>query len=134
MLRNSIGAVVAGWSNWIFGSYCFRIAEAFCLKEVLNWLKSRQQLGLLVEMDSKAVLDALHNRHKDLSPFGCIITDCLAMLSHVSNVSIHFIPRQANEVANALAKASYLHASSFYWHKALAFVRVLVQTDVDLFG
>ena len=66
MLRDSTGVVVGCWSKWIYGSFCSRIVEALCLKKVLSWLYTRQQENVLIEMDSKGVVDALHGSHSDL--------------------------------------------------------------------
>lgn len=69
-----------------------------------------------IELDCKIVVDAISNSQIPLNKFGSIILNCIEELDDMSKFRISFIHRLANQVANCLARASRLYASSKDFH------------------
>ncbi|XVE55418.1 hypothetical protein DITRI_Ditri03aG0157000 [Diplodiscus trichospermus] len=70
---------------------------------------------VIIESDSKQAVDVVNAINIDLSAFGGVILACQKLLQPITGLVVKFIKRSANEVANALAKASRYHASSCIW-------------------
>ena len=68
-------------------------------------------------MDYKEVVDACHSIKANLE-FGCLIKECKTLISLGENLKLCFIRRQANGVANALARVARFYTSPSVWLEA----------------
>lgn len=59
----------------------------------------------------KNVVDAIKSSDDDATEFGSLVHQCKRLLSHGISFSVQFAYRQANVVADALAKAAHFYAS-----------------------
>ena len=53
----------------------------------------------------------------DRSEYGSLIRECSSILSKEDGFNVHFVRRQANEIAHVFAKLSYSLASPMVWHE-----------------
>ena len=83
-----------------------REAEAVGLREAITMCMNLQLQRVMFESDAKEIVDAFHSNAEDISDFGTIIMDCIHLCKQVTNYSVTFIKRQANECAHRLAKAA----------------------------
>ncbi|KAM7525060.1 hypothetical protein LguiA_014962 [Lonicera macranthoides] len=113
IIRDSSGNFVAAIQGSFAGRFSPLLAEAVGLREVLSWIKDRNEGPIVVESDSKFVVDALHHTKDDSSSLGIVLDDCKALLRDLDLCNVSFIYRSANSVAHSLAKA----ASSMPDHK-----------------
>jgi len=93
------------------------VGEALGLFLALQWLSDMQFDNVDFETDSKLTVDAFLSYRNDTSEFGCIITSCRSLFSHLfSNSRVEFVRRQANRVAHALARnTTFLTSSAVYY-------------------
>ncbi|XVE64092.1 hypothetical protein DITRI_Ditri07aG0073500 [Diplodiscus trichospermus] len=97
-------------------------AEAIGVKQVLSWIAEQDIQGVIVETDCKMVVDALNSDDCDLSEFGCIFRASKQLLLSGNRVSIRFMKRLVNEVANTIARAACCHTSPYVWWEAPDFI------------
>lgn len=65
-----------------------------------------------IQLDCRGVVDGLRGICNIVIEFDSIIHVCTSLLSHVRNLKVSFIWRQANLLAHTLARASRSYASS----------------------
>ena len=79
-LRNHEGCVLECRGH-VFHSRCSAlIAEALGLKEALSWIESMDHRDVIVELNSKTIVDSFYSYASDLSEFRVIIQDCQFVL------------------------------------------------------
>jgi ribonuclease HI len=89
------------------------VGEALGLCEALQWVMALGLHNMDFSLDSKLVVDPVNSSASNYSDFGYVISHCRQLLNnYLHNSKIEFSRRQANGVANALAKAALLDASS----------------------
>ena len=112
VLRDYDGLLVA--CKYVVLPFCCSVkeAEAAGLREGLQWLLKLHHFEVDVELDAKIMVDAFHLEPLAIDEFGCIIGDCRGLVAN-SYFSIHFVKRQANKLANCLARAVRSYASPF---------------------
>ncbi|XVE68557.1 hypothetical protein DITRI_Ditri09bG0077600 [Diplodiscus trichospermus] len=67
------------------------------------------------ELDAKQVVDAFQNPITDILEFGSLISSIRSILNNERSFHVSCAHRQANRVAQALAKAARFHASPITW-------------------
>ncbi|XVF80380.1 hypothetical protein PTKIN_Ptkin15bG0065400 [Pterospermum kingtungense] len=88
-----------------------------CVREALSWVKNQGFHLVCFETDAKYVVDAIHWEQQDYSKYGSLIYECKSLLKNDVSFSIHFVRRQANEIAHTLAKLSCSLASPALWRE-----------------
>lgn len=106
VVRDDRGKFLRARSNRVHGSIQAREAEARSLKEVLLWTHTWRKQKCIFELDSKLVVDAIHDDRGN-SIFHTIIDDCVEILKHFEEVLVVFEYRYANNVAHLLARAAF---------------------------
>ncbi|XP_031116517.1 uncharacterized protein LOC116020174 [Ipomoea triloba] len=91
------------------------LVEAMAIKEALSWAKDRGDMKILVLSDCQKVCKFINRSVVDLSYAGCVIEDCKAILRHFDVVSVCFVPRSANKLAHALARAAHSQSGPSVW-------------------
>ena len=69
-----------------------------------------KQLGfqnVRVETYAKYVAMSLSSKKHDRFEYDSLIRECSSILSNEDGFNVHFVRRQANEIAHVLAKLSY---------------------------
>lgn len=106
IVRGTNGEFIAAIQDAFVGNFPPLIAEAVGLREVLSWIKERGFASVIIESDSKLLVDAIRSDGEDFTYFGTLVDDCKALLRAISRCSIHFVFRSANCVADSLAKTA----------------------------
>ncbi|KAJ9167546.1 hypothetical protein P3X46_022190 [Hevea brasiliensis] len=78
--------------------------RSYCFREALAWLKRSQLSRVLVETDSQEVAFAIQSAKEDKTEFGAIVQNCKFLLQQLHDVSVGWIHRTCNQVADCLAK------------------------------
>ncbi|PNX88586.1 trypsin/chymotrypsin inhibitor [Trifolium pratense] len=89
----------------MMGSCSIIEGESLALLEALKALEQRGTSHVILETDSKSVVDAIHHLRGGSSEFSSIICHINKILSCNPNFKVKFIKRQANIVAHTLARA-----------------------------
>jgi len=107
------------------------VGEALGLYLALQWLSDMQFDNVDFETDSKLTVDAFLSDRNDMSEFGCIITSCRSLFSHLfSNSRVEFVRRQANGVAHALARDTTLLASPAIYYEIPSYIESLIINEM----
>jgi ribonuclease HI len=104
--------VLAG-TAWYHGKYSIIEGEAKALLEAMRTMEQNGISHVIFETDSKNVVDAIHNLRMGISEFSSIICNIRNVLSLNPNFVVKFIKRQANMVAQKLARAAIVWASRY---------------------
>ncbi|CAJ2632610.1 unnamed protein product [Trifolium pratense] len=110
-IRDDHGNFIRAQTMWRKGGPLPHEAEAWSLKEALNWIRNLGYTNVSIELDCKLVVDGVASNPNSQTEFSVILSVCKAMLLLLQNLSIRFIMRQANNVAHLLARASLSFAS-----------------------
>jgi ribonuclease HI len=79
---------------------------------------------VILETDSKRVVDATQQLHKDFSEFNSIICNIQNSLSFNYNFKVKFVKRQANMILHKLAKVTISQTSCYY----LEMISICIET------
>ncbi|XP_031103207.1 uncharacterized protein LOC116006850 [Ipomoea triloba] len=91
------------------------LAEAMAIKEALSWAMECGWRKVMVYSDCQLVCSLLKSRSLNLSYAGCVLKDCHNLKRHFDTVSFVFIPRSANKLAHALARAAISQSGPHCW-------------------
>ncbi|KAL8544614.1 hypothetical protein ACS0TY_005005 [Phlomoides rotata] len=101
--------------------------EAMALYEALLWLLNLGLDNVIVQVDSKTVVNAFNNPSLNISSFGDYISRSKLLLMFKPNIYVHFVRRNANVLAHRLARASQSFPSPNTWIEPPSFVDDLLQ-------
>lgn len=104
LIRGATGNFIAAIQGSYSGNFSPLIAEAVGIREVLSWIKSGDFGPIIVESDLKLLVDALKSNVEDESSVGIIVDDCKALLQAITDCSVCFVFRSANNAAHSLAR------------------------------
>ncbi|XP_031105516.1 uncharacterized protein LOC116010303 [Ipomoea triloba] len=90
------------------------LAEATTVKEALSWAKDCGWQKLVIYSDCQLVCTMLRTSSPNLSYTGYVLRDCLSLKRHFVYVSFQFVPRSANTLAHALARATTSGPSTWF--------------------
>jgi ribonuclease HI len=113
ILRNYICNFVMAGTTWNHGKCSIIEGEAMALLEAI---KATEHIGIthvIFELDSKNVIDAIHNLRTSNPEFSSFICNIRNALSLNSNFVVKFIKRQTNMVAHTLARVATVWASRY---------------------
>ena len=113
------GVVRDEQGNWVLG-YARRIgpvnsflAELWSLRDGLLLCVQAQVQALIVEMDTKALVDAFSNQTKSNAIVSSLMEDCRHLATQIPQVSFRHIYREANMYADHLAKLGAFMETDF---------------------
>ncbi|XP_073064130.1 uncharacterized protein [Primulina eburnea] len=106
VMRDAEGRFVMARTSLIKGLRCVKEGEAIGLLEALSWIRNLDYPTVMFEVDAQIVHLAMRGNEKDNTEFGEIMESCRDIVSSKPGFSVHFVRRQANEVAHVLAKHS----------------------------
>ncbi|CAJ2643912.1 unnamed protein product [Trifolium pratense] len=105
-LRDHLGNFVMAGTGWREGNYSIVEGEALALFEALKVMEQKGLSHVLVETDSKSVVNAIQHLRDGHSQFSVLIRSIKNVLLLHPNFKVSFIKRQANMVAHTLARAA----------------------------
>jgi ribonuclease HI len=105
-LRDHRGMFVSAGTSWIEGTCSIIEGEAIALLEALQQLVQRGISHVIVETDSKNLVDAIHHLQDGVSEFSLIVRNINNMLLANPNFLVKFVKRQANLAAHTLARVA----------------------------
>ena len=89
------------------------LAEAMAFKEALSWMDSKGWHSATIESDCYVVVKAVRRIVPMRSYLGIIIKDCRRILHRLNKISLLFVKRSTNMVAQQLARESYYLSGSY---------------------
>ncbi|XP_045800209.1 uncharacterized protein LOC123894295 [Trifolium pratense] len=105
-LRDHLGNFVMAGTGWREGNYSIVEGEALALFEALKVMEQKGLSHVLVETDSKSVVNAIQHLRDGHSQFSVLIRSIKNVLLLHPNFKVSFIKRQANMVAHTFARAA----------------------------
>jgi ribonuclease HI len=97
---------VSAGTSWLEGSCSVIEGEAIALLDALHQLEQRGVSHVIVETDSKSLVDAIQHLRDGDSEFSRIVRNINTVLLANPNFLVRFVKRQANLVAHNLARAA----------------------------
>jgi ribonuclease HI len=97
---------VVACTSWIEGNCSVIEGEAIALLDALLQLEQRGTSHVIVETDSKSLVDAIQHIRDGVSEFSFIVRNINNVLLANPNFVVRFVKRQANLVAHTLARAA----------------------------
>ncbi|KAL5810001.1 hypothetical protein ACOSQ4_026569 [Xanthoceras sorbifolium] len=115
MIRNSAGLVMAAGSVKLCGSFPPLLAETLAIRRGMQLALETGLSPLLLESDCLGAINAVKARSVLCSDMGLVLADICSLSSNLNVVSFSFIPREANKVADSLAKFALGLSSDLFW-------------------
>ena len=118
------GLIRDGFGNWVVGftrkmcSINSFIAEVWALHDGLMLCYQMKLPAIIVELDTKALVDALSNLCYSNSVISPIFDDCKLLISQIPQVRIKHIYQEANKCADRLANSGHSQVLNFIIHSA----------------
>ncbi|CAI0415399.1 unnamed protein product [Linum tenue] len=106
VLRDSSGEWIVGFSNYV-GQASVLEAELQALRDGLNLTWSLGFRKVEVNSDSQTVVHLLKAAEFHFHPLVTILDDCYSLINRDWDISLHHSLREANQVADALAKEGH---------------------------
>jgi ribonuclease HI len=103
VLRTEVGKCVGAVTLVVQGSPVTLEGEALGLKAAIEFAQAYPNDIIIIEMDSKLIVDAVQNRRFSRNYWGCISRHCASMLQANPNRSICWTKRSGNNAAHTLA-------------------------------
>ncbi|XP_045802334.1 uncharacterized protein LOC123895912 [Trifolium pratense] len=110
-LRDDRGSFVMAATAWLEGNCSIVEGESIALLEALRTLEQRGLSHVVIETDSKSVVDAISNLRGGNSEFSSIVFNINKIMLCNPNFKVKFIKQQANMVAHTLARAAMFWTS-----------------------
>ena len=116
------GVIRDGFGNWVVGfsiGFDFRssvMAELSALRDGLIIAKSVGIKKIVVELDAKIVVSLITNSSKTKKAINSSVMDCKNLLQGFEEYIIQHTYREANRVADVLAKMGSYQADKFFIH------------------
>lgn len=85
---------------------------------------------MIFELDCKTIVDRISSNHHDCSEFETIIANCRHILYQFPHFRVEFVKRQANVVAQALARVAIVNVSHYFYHCISACVSNFIPNEM----
>ena len=103
LIRDTNGEWVTGFVRRI-GKTCSFLAELWALRAGLQLCLQIQTQAMLIELDSKTIVDAFNSQGYSNTFISSIMDDCRHMISRIPQTRCRHIYREPNRCADFLAK------------------------------
>ena len=103
LIRDTNGEWVTGFARKIGKTSSFQ-AELWALRDGLQLCLQYQAPAVLIDLDSKTIVDALNSQDYSKSIVSSIMEDCKYMISRIPQTRCRHVYREANRCADFLAK------------------------------
>ncbi|XP_019181988.1 PREDICTED: uncharacterized protein LOC109177141 [Ipomoea nil] len=115
VLLDANGRYISAFSTPLVGCHSPLMAEAFACKEVLSWLKRRNELSIQIHTDCQLLQCYLSGPPAtSRSYLGYAIDSCRTYISTFTYCSVIYIPRLQNLLAHTLATTALSFATDMY--------------------
>ena len=115
LIRDSRGNWVTGFTRKLGNANSFT-AEVWALRDGLMLCVQKKIPAVIVEMDAKALVDALNNPSYRNSVISPIFDDCKHLILQIPQVCIKHVYREANKCADWLANSGHSQSLDFIIH------------------
>ena len=132
LIRDDYGRWIVGFSRRIGVTSCF-LAELWALRDGLRLCVSRKFHAVEVEIDAKAIVDALNNPRYSNLFVSAIMDDCRTLFSQIPRTCFRHCYREMNRCADALARKGGCQAAGFLIFESPP-VDISSLVDFDLSG
>ena len=112
LIRNEQGDWVAGYTKKVGKANSF-VAEAWALRDGLMLCNQMNLSNVIVELDAKALVDALNNPDFNNSVISPLFDDCKQLAAQIPQIVFRHIYREANLCADRLANVGRLQSLDF---------------------
>ena len=89
--------------------------------------------AIIIELDAKALVDALKNPRYSNSVISPLFDDCKYLISQIPQVHINHVFREANKCVDRLANSSQSQVSEFIIH-SIPPVELVTLVEADIHG
>ncbi|XP_019150943.1 PREDICTED: uncharacterized protein LOC109147742 [Ipomoea nil] len=114
VLRGDDGSFFAAKNVRVSGTYSIKEAEAMSLREALSWLKNTGMGGVVVEINSQLVYNAILSSSFN-SAYGFLVDDIKELASAIGDVEFQCVRRFANCAAHVVAREAFSVAGCGEW-------------------
>ncbi|CAN1154315.1 Putative ribonuclease H protein At1g65750 [Linum perenne] len=83
-----------------------REAETYGMEKAIEWSLALHLGPVIIETDCETVQQAIGSQNHDATEFGNIVRRCKRRLTHQPHITVVFVRRECNRVADAIAKRS----------------------------
>ncbi|XP_019168335.1 PREDICTED: uncharacterized protein LOC109164039 [Ipomoea nil] len=116
VLLDANGHYISAFSAPLTGCHSPLMAETLACKEVLPWLKRRNELSIQIHTDCQQLQCYLTGPPATLrSHLGYAIDSCRTYMSTFNYCSVLYIPRLQNLLAHTLATSALSFNTAMYW-------------------
>jgi ribonuclease HI len=105
-VRDHMGRFIRAETTWMDGNCSIIEGESIAVLKALHAMENQGITHVIIESDSKNVVDAISHLRGGNSEFSHLILQINNVLSRNPNFVVKFIKRQANMVAHSLARAA----------------------------
>ena len=112
LIRDEMGNWVIGFSRQLGHVNSFS-AKIWALRDGLLLIHQMKLPAIIIELDAKALVDALKNPRYGNSVISPLFDDCKVLISLIPHVHINHVFREANKCADRLANSAHSQASEF---------------------
>jgi ribonuclease HI len=91
------------------------MAESLAMKEGLPYAMSISCNNIIIESDSIETIEACTGEEIWWNESAAVFADCVDLASEFDMLEFKYFPREANQVANEIAKISFLNKNSCIW-------------------
>ncbi|KAL5857613.1 hypothetical protein ACOSQ3_005071 [Xanthoceras sorbifolium] len=131
VIRNSFGAVLATFSGKFQSGFSVDIGEAMAIFSGIQFAIGAGFYPLLVESDSKVVVDLLNERGEPRAEKGIIVHHIFYFFPSSFVSLISFVPRHSNAVAHALSRLALSLENMFIMLEEIpSSILSLLETDL----
>lgn len=104
-VQDDLGEFIKARVLWSHPKVSTDVGEVLGLFHAMQWVHELQLPNVDFELNAKKVVDYFNGERNDVSEFGAIVDDCRRRSNvYFENSKVKFSQRQANVVANTLAR------------------------------
>ncbi|XP_075662978.1 uncharacterized protein LOC142632468 [Castanea sativa] len=119
MVRDSGGEIIVVLSQKIREPHMVDAAEALACNRAVTFAKELCLFSVIVEGDSKRIVQAVNNKGENLTMFGYVIKEIQDSCSSFSRISFQQVRREGNKLAHSLARRAVVSADTDVWVEEL---------------
>ncbi|XP_050278447.1 uncharacterized protein LOC126720005 [Quercus robur] len=119
VIRNPNGHVIGALSDRIFLPATVDEVEALACRKAISFALDLGVENVVLEGDSKTIIQALNSDSSCASSYGHIIDDIRVCALGFTSISFSHVKRQGNTIADSLAKLAKLSLCPSFWTDGL---------------
>ena len=112
IVRNAEGCVLASMAETFHLPFLVAVVEVIAAKKALQFAKDIGLSSIILEGDSKIVIDGLKSTYSFLNEYGHLLVEAEEVADQMDAVEFQHVPRQANKSAHNIARHAR-HVSEF---------------------